>query len=61
MSNPKPLDVTDLSIECNADGTSMVKLWCKCNSADDIEDVVAWLGFAQTMMAQWQARRDGHQ
>jgi hypothetical protein len=51
------LDITDLSISCNDDGSSKMTVWAKCFTADDIDDVIAWLGLAKAMMKRWEAIR----
>lgn len=53
----RDLDVTNLEIECEADGSTKVTVWCKCWKPEDIEDVIAWLGFAKAVMEQWEFRR----
>lgn len=53
----KPLDVTDLGLECFADGSIKVTVWCKCWSSDDIEDVIAWLKLAKATMLRWEEIR----
>jgi hypothetical protein len=53
----KPLDVTNLAIECDADGSAKVTAWCKCRSPDDIDDVIEWLKLAKTFMEKWQQIR----
>jgi hypothetical protein len=47
------LDVTNLEIECHTDGSTKVKVWCNCFQPDDIDDLVAWLGLAKTVMERW--------
>jgi hypothetical protein len=53
------LDVTSLDIECHADGSAKVSAWVKCWTTDDIDDVIAWLELAKTMMQKWEAIRKG--
>ena len=56
------LDVTNLGIECAADGGSKVIVWCKCHSTGDIDDVIAWLELAKTMVESWkQIRENGNE
>lgn len=50
-------DITTLSVECSRDGDTKVTVWCKCFTADDIGDVIAWLELAQGMMQKWEAIR----
>jgi hypothetical protein len=59
VTQTRPLDVTDLGLECEADGTSLVKVWCKCRTADDIDDVIAWLHLAKTLTTKWRIIRMG--
>jgi hypothetical protein len=51
------MDVTNLEIECHADGGSKVTAWTKCRSTEDIDDLVAWLGLARGLMVEWQSIR----
>ena len=51
------IDVTNLEVECAADGGSKVTVWCKCNSTEDIDDVIAWLELAKAMIEGWKQTR----
>jgi hypothetical protein len=51
------LDVTSLDMQCHDDGTAKVTVWVKCWSLDDIDDVIAWLKLAKSMMKSWEAIR----
>jgi hypothetical protein len=53
----QPLDVTNLNLDCDADGSAKVTIWCRCRTADDIDDVIAWLTLAKTMTEKWQEIR----
>jgi hypothetical protein len=57
MTNDNALDVTTLDVKCKADGTLRVEVWCKCSTANDIDDVIAWLKLAQRMQAEWEEIR----
>ena len=51
------LDITELSVECFADGTSKVSLWVKCYSPEAVDDVVEWLKAATALIESWEAIR----
>jgi hypothetical protein len=51
------LDVTDLGLTCQGDGSTKVTVWCKCWTVADIDDVIAWLKLARAVMARWQEIR----
>lgn len=53
----KPLDVTSLGLNCTADGDTCVTIWAKCWTADDIDDVIAWLKLAKAAMQKWETIR----
>jgi hypothetical protein len=55
------LDVTSLDMECHDDGTTKVTVWVKCWSSDDIDDVIAWLKLAKSMMKSWETIRKKEQ
>lgn len=46
------MKVSDLKIEC--DPLTTVTVWVKCFTVDDVDDLIAWLGLAKTVMVQWQ-------
>lgn len=54
------MDITSLQIECQVDGGVKVQAWCKCQSPDDIDDLIAWLGLARHVMTEWMAIRSDH-
>lgn len=54
------MKVQDLKIESAANGTTCVKFWCECHSADDVDDIVAWLELAKTVMVEWERIREQH-
>jgi hypothetical protein len=49
------MDISDLKIEC--DGRTCVKVWAKCHSAEDIDDMIAWLHLAKGLMLKWEKIR----
>jgi hypothetical protein len=51
------MEISTMAIEADITGRSTVKLWCKCHSAQDIDDVIAWLNLARSMMDAWHAQR----
>lgn len=53
MTNKPSLDIKDLVIACDADGSTRVIIEGYCNSTDDIDDIVAWLALARNVVEQW--------
>ena len=53
----KPLDITDLSVAYHSDGDSIVKVWARCSTTEDIDDIISWLKLAKVMMETWKAIR----
>jgi hypothetical protein len=51
------MDITTMTIEANSSGRCTVKLSCKCHSAPDLDDVIAWLNLARSMMDAWHNHR----
>lgn len=47
------MDITSLDIECSGKGTR-VKVWCKCQTPEEIDDLIAWLRFARVNMIRWE-------
>lgn len=54
------MKVNDLKIESAANVTTCVKGWFECHSADDIDDITAWLQFAKSVMVKWEKIRGRH-
>lgn len=48
------MDITSLDIECRGAGRSVVKVWAKCQTQDDVDDIIAWLKLAKGVMATWE-------
>ncbi len=46
------MDITNLEIEC--DGPPCIKVWAKCHTSEDVDDIIAWLRLAQSMMVKWE-------
>jgi hypothetical protein len=42
------MKITTREIECEPD--TVVKIWCECRTPEDIENMIAWLRFAQRLM-----------
>lgn len=47
------LDITSLDIECR-DGGTAVKVWAKCRTPDDVDQIIAWLHLAKGVMVKWE-------
>lgn len=47
------MDITSLSIECHADGTSKVSCWAKATTLEEIDDLIAFLQMARKLMDGW--------
>lgn len=46
------MKITDLKTE-SAKGT-MVKVWCECATANEVDDLIAWLRLAKSVMLGWE-------
>lgn len=53
------LDVTSLEIRCGSSGTTVVQVWCKCSSQEDIDDIIGFLELAKKVVIQWEEIRTG--
>jgi hypothetical protein len=47
------MKVSDLKMESEVDGTTTATFWLKLNSADEIDDAIAWLRLAKDVMQKW--------
>jgi len=48
------IDITTLGMDCEANGNTRVTTWAKCTTAEDVDDLILWLGLARDVMVQWQ-------
>ena len=48
------MDITTLGLDCTENGVTRVTAWAKCTSAEDIDDMILWLGLAREVTLQWQ-------
>lgn len=46
------LNISELKFECD-NKDSYVKVWAKCETTDDLDDLIAWLQLAKTTMMKW--------
>lgn len=54
------MKTNDLKVEGDANGTTLVKVWAECRSVEDIDDIVAWLRLAKSMISKWEKIRNRH-
>lgn len=47
------LEVTTLEIDCKE--PTCVKVWVKCRSVDDVNELITWLEIAKRAMLEWES------
>jgi hypothetical protein len=46
------MKISDLKIEC--DDRTCVTVWVKCQSPEEIDNLIAWLQLAKSVMLKWE-------
>jgi hypothetical protein len=48
------MQISELSMNFGYNGKTIVTAWCKCHTADDVEEIIAWLKMAKDNMRAWE-------
>jgi hypothetical protein len=51
------MDITALEVAGREDGTSRLTVWVKCDTAQEIDDIITWLALAKSVMIDWKGLR----
>ena len=47
------MEITSLECKCDNKGGTQINVWAKCHSVEDVDDIIAWLHLAKTLMKGW--------
>jgi len=48
------MDIKDLRVRALSSGKNKVEVWVDCHTAQDVDDLIAWLKLSKSMMRAWE-------
>lgn len=52
------MDITNLEVDCAH--KPCIKVWAKCETPEDVDDIIAWLRLAKDLLIKWEKIRGRH-